>query len=113
MTNNIDYQLIGKRLKNYRKKANLTQEKLAEILNYSSGYISQIERGLTRPNLDTLAMICNVLNCDISTVISQTNQTQDYMIPDFQILFEQLNPKERRTWHAMLTAYIMQRNRDK
>lgn len=113
MTNNIDYQLIGKRLKTYRRNANLTQEKLAEILNYSSGYISQIERGLTRPNLDTLALICNVLNCDISMVIAQTNQTVEYMLPDFQILLEQLNPKERRTWHAMLAAYIAQRNKDK
>lgn len=113
MTNNIDYQLIGKRLKSYRRKAGLTQEKLAEILSYSPGYISQIERGLTRPNLDTLAMICSVLDCDISVLLAQTNQTQDYMIPDFQLLLEQLNPKERRSWHAMLNAYIVQRNKDR
>lgn len=113
MSNNIDYQLIGKRLKSYRREVGMTQERLAEILNYSPGYISQIERGLTRPNIDTLAMICNVLDCDISTVISQTNQTPEYMMPDFQILLEQLNPRERRSWHAMMTAYISQRNKDK
>lgn len=113
MNNTIDYQLIGKRIKQYRKDANLTQEKLAEQLNYSTGYISQIERGLTRPNLDTIAIICNALGCDISTLLKHTNNTQDYMIPDFQILVEQLDSKERRLWHAMLTSYILQRNKDK
>lgn len=113
MLNNIDYQLIGIRLKSYRQDAGLTQEKLAEILSYSPGYISQIERGLTRPNIDTLAMICNVLDCDISTLLAQTNQTRDYILPDFQVLLEQLDPRERRSWLAMLSAYITQRNKDK
>ena len=33
----------------------MTQERLAEALSVSVGYISQIERGVTKINLDTLA----------------------------------------------------------
>ena len=39
----IDYQLIGSRLKQARKAANLTQEALAEKVFLSTVYLSRIE----------------------------------------------------------------------
>lgn len=37
------------KLKEYRKLNNLTQEKLAEVLEINSDYISMIERGVRTP----------------------------------------------------------------
>ncbi len=65
----IDYKIIGKRIKNARKEINMTQEVLAEKADVSVGYISQIERGICKVNLDTLAIIANILNCDVSFLI--------------------------------------------
>lgn len=67
-----DYKLIGGRIKAKRKAAGKTQEQLAEKLSVSVGYISQIERGVTKINLDTLSEICAVLNCDMSFFITGT-----------------------------------------
>ena len=43
----VDYQLIGRRISQYRRAERKTQENLAEGLGVSVGYISQIERGVT------------------------------------------------------------------
>ena len=40
---NVDYKLIGSRIKAERKKLGITQEVLAEKLDVSIGYVSQIE----------------------------------------------------------------------
>ena len=73
----IDYKIIGKRIKNARKEINMTQEVLAEKADVSVGYISQIERGICKVNLDTLAIIANILNCDVSFLIDGTSHLND------------------------------------
>ena len=40
------YIAIGKKIKEYRLKNNLTQEQLAEELNLSVKYVSRIENGI-------------------------------------------------------------------
>lgn len=62
---NIDYKLIGRRIQQIRKEKGLTQDNLSEKINVTVGYISQIERGITKINLDTLAQIATILECDI------------------------------------------------
>ncbi len=66
----VDYKLIGKRIKKARKRTNITQENLAELMDVSSGYISQIERGVTKANLTTIDNICNHIGCDLSYIIT-------------------------------------------
>ena len=66
----IDYSMIGKRLKDFRVAAQLTQEKVAEAADITTVYLSRIENGKVTPTLETLAMICSVINADLGTVIS-------------------------------------------
>ena len=47
---NVDYGAIGQRIKQVRRSRDMTQERLAEALSVSVGYISQIERGVTKIN---------------------------------------------------------------
>lgn len=54
---------IGTRIKNLRLKKGLTQEELGERTDLSKGYISQIERDLSSPSLDTFFSILEVLGC--------------------------------------------------
>ena len=69
----IDYKIIGKRIKMVRKDNNMTQEVLAEKADVTVGYISQIKRGICKVNLDTLAIIANILNCEVSFLIDGTS----------------------------------------
>ena len=47
MNTKLNKEIIGKRLKEFRKDNNLTQEKLAKILNTSHSTISSYENGKT------------------------------------------------------------------
>lgn len=57
----IDYELIGKRIREERISQNLSQQTLAEISNISPTNISHIERGATKLSLPTLVSIANAL----------------------------------------------------
>ena len=67
---NIDYAIIGQRIKKTRKTKGMTQEALAEKLNVSIGYVSQVERGITKISLDLLGAISSILESDIAYLIS-------------------------------------------
>ncbi|MGD6818574.1 helix-turn-helix domain-containing protein [Metabacillus sp. 84] len=54
---------IGKKIKNLRLKSGLTQGELGERTDLSKGYISQLERDLSSPSLDTFFNILEVLGC--------------------------------------------------
>jgi transcriptional regulator with XRE-family HTH domain len=52
-----------------RKKAKLSQEKLAELANVHRTYISQIERNLKSPTLEVVFNICHALSIKPSDFI--------------------------------------------
>lgn len=111
MYNSIDYKVIGQRLKDMRKSRGYTQEQLAEALEYSPGYISQIERGISRPNLDTIAFICNFLQCDITEILTHTNNGIDYLSNDLNELYKRLNNQERRMLYYLLQTYLKEKKK--
>ena len=58
----LDYKAIGKRIKIARIKADLTQERLAELIDISPTHLSNIETGTTRVSLNTIISIANALS---------------------------------------------------
>ncbi len=65
----LDYKAIGKRIKIARIKADLTQERLAEIVNVSPSHMSNIETGTTRVSLTTLVTIANALSVTMDDLL--------------------------------------------
>lgn len=55
------YQSLGKRIRQQRNLAQMTQEKLAEAAGISLSFLGHIERGTRKASLDTLVKICNAL----------------------------------------------------
>lgn len=62
---------IGKLLKDYREKNNLTQENVAKYLNISRQAISAWENNLSRPDLETLLLLCNIYNVSLNKLIGK------------------------------------------
>lgn len=58
----MDIKKLGIRIKHCRKSQNLTQEKLAELIDVSPHYIYEIEKGLKCMSLPTLIDISHILN---------------------------------------------------
>lgn len=66
----LNYKAIGRRIGHYRKKKNLTQAALSELLNVSESYISQVERGVAKVSLPRLSTIAELLDIDIAFLVS-------------------------------------------
>ncbi len=56
---------VGERIKEARKKANMTQNELAQKMGIPFQSISQWERDLRKPKYETLARIATALGCNI------------------------------------------------
>lgn len=54
--------MMGERLRLARKKAKMSQEKVAEILNISRSNISKYENNKLEPNIYTLKQFCELYN---------------------------------------------------
>ena len=61
-------QLLGQRIKQLRKQAGLTQEKLAELIGIETGSLSGIESGRNFPSMLTIEKISNILGVEIRTM---------------------------------------------
>lgn len=56
---------IGKRLKEIRVKKNMTLSDIANKINSSTGFLSDIEHGKSIPSLLKLEAICNALGVEL------------------------------------------------
>lgn len=59
-------QKFGQRIKELRKKQNLTQEKLAELAKIDYSYLNLIESGKKNPSLKRIGKIARVLKVSLS-----------------------------------------------
>ena len=66
----MDAQKVGKRIQEIRKARGLTQAELAQQVDLSTKYISNIECGLKMPKLNTFVSIANALQCDANVLLS-------------------------------------------
>lgn len=93
----VDYKLIGQRIKDKRKQNGLTQEQLSEQLSVTVGYVSQLERGITKINLDMLSSICTVLDCDMAQLVTGTAvERESYLQDTLAAKYHRLNDAQKR-----------------
>lgn len=57
-------QRLAEEMKRRRKEMGITQEQLAEMIEKSTAFVGQLERGVTRPKIDTLELIITKLSLD-------------------------------------------------
>ena len=92
----IDYHIIGSRVKTSRKAIGMTQEALAEKLDVTIGYISQIERGATKPNLEMLASIASVLHKELAYFVTGVSaEDSRYLESELTERIRKLSPHDR------------------
>lgn len=66
----LNYKEIGLRIRKRRLENKLTQENLAEKLDISPSYISEIERGTSICSLATITNIANILDINLELLIN-------------------------------------------
>lgn len=61
----------------YRKKAGLTQVKLAEIIGATQGAIAMWESGDREPDIKTLKKLSEALNCTVDELLATVNISEE------------------------------------
>lgn len=74
----MDYKLLGKNIAGERLKNHLTQEQLAEKINVSTVFISQLETSIRKPSLETIYKLSLALNTTIDRLIGTDNLQAKY-----------------------------------
>ena len=64
-------------LKNYRKKAKLTQKQIAKKINISQCYYSAIETGRLNPSLKVFSQLAAILNIDMNILKPQLDHDKN------------------------------------
>ena len=62
---------VGEKLKNARLVAGYTQEQVAEIIDCSSRYISQLETNRTLGSIDSILRLCNLYKITLNDIYSE------------------------------------------
>ncbi len=65
----MDYEMLGKRIRDERLLLRLTLEQLAEKINKSTNYVGQIERNDGKPSLETIVDIANALGTTVDSLL--------------------------------------------
>ena len=65
--------MVGGELRRLRERANMTQEQLSFRAGLSRPYISQLERDLKSPTLETLFLICDALDVSATNVVKRVD----------------------------------------
>lgn len=93
----VNYAEIGGRIKEYRKRQKKTQEVLAQYLDVSIGYISQLERGVTKINLDTLYRLAAFFGCEVIELLYPVDpKGGEPMDAELLLAFHKLDDKQRK-----------------
>ena len=107
---NVDYNLIGSRIRQARQEKNYLQKDLAHKMDVSIGYISQLERGITKISLDTLGAIAEVLGKDICYFISESNlSASNYLFSEIDSEFSKLSPQDKQLTSNFIQLLLNQK----
>lgn len=74
---------IGKRIRNFRITNNLTQAQLAESLDISTNFISEVETGKKNISLEILCRLCECYNLSADYILLGKNSTSHYTLSEF------------------------------
>lgn len=67
----LNFKVIGLRIKERRQIQGITQETIANHLDVNPSHISNIECGRANPSLTALVKIANILQCSVDYFIAE------------------------------------------
>ena len=106
----VDFSILGKRLKDARKKKGLTQEQLVEKMGVSIAYLSKVETGKIHINLERLSEICSILGVTEGEVLNGvSNHSTEYLQSEFYNILKDCSPKKQKLIYQ-ITQLISKEN---
>lgn len=103
------YNVIGKRIRNYRRKAGYNQNTLAKKTGLFPDYIGQIERGESKASLRSIFKIANALEIPLEVLfenIIQNENDVETLSSEAYELIDSLTVKEQKAIIRLIKEII-------
>ena len=103
----FNYEDLGKRIQEARKRNHLTQEEVATECGYSTKYISKIETGTSKPSLDLLTKLCAVLSVSLDDLVQDSKYVSKAVL-NVRVteIFNQLSDANQKIAIANLSSLL-------
>ena len=105
----IDFKIIGKRIKKARNAVGFTQEVLSEKIGVSTNYLSKIEGGHEKPNLELLGKISASADVSLSELLTGVVEERQYLQKDIAEVLSSCSPEKIRLIYDVI-LHISQYN---
>lgn len=95
----MNYEALGRKIKEVRRKQNMTQEYLAEKVDLSVSHISNIETAKTKVSLPTLVEISNALEfCGLPAdgQLHSPEMKEDVFVKELDAVIENCGPRDKK-----------------
>ena len=101
---------LGRNIADFRKRAGITQEHLAELLHVSVSAVSQWETGKTLPDISSVPVLCHVLNASADELLGIDQEMKEQEIRDIiaeakELIFHHHLAKAEKSLLAALKRY--------
>lgn len=98
---------LGKRIREERRKRGYSQHELAKKANICVMYLSEIERGIKMPSLNSFIQIAEALEESADFLLrGELNSGQVYIYDEITQKLRDLTPAQRKAAADILDAYI-------
>lgn len=94
---------IGMRIKQIRTQRKITQEQLAEMIDVTVQYISDLERGVTGSSVATIVKLCQVLDVSSDYILLGKEGSTD---PQLQQKLNQISPAQKNAIQEILEKVL-------
>lgn len=99
----VDYNGLGKRVRKFRTKSNLSQEELAKECDIGSNHISNVETGNAKISLPSLVLLANALEVGTDDLLCDSlDHCKTAYQNDIQELFSDCSVKEYKFLVALV-----------
>ena len=100
---------IGKNIQDIRKSNGYTQEKLAEAIEVSVRYISDIEQDRSKPSYEVLIRICNVFQTSLDQIFSSYLDVKENKSLAYPLAgYEKLSQEDKETIEHLIMYFNKQ-----
>ena len=72
--------MIGMRIRELRKRGDMTLQQLADKSGISASMLSLVERGLASPSIGSLIVVAEALGCSMSELMSSDDHSDDLVV---------------------------------
>ena len=91
----MNYTKLGKRIREARFRKHLTQNELAELINYSEKHVGNVETAKTKPSLEFVVKVANVLEVSLDDLLFDSLDNKEYLKrPEYKKLLEDYTPEK-------------------